>query len=111
MSDRPHPVDESDRPHPVDEGDESHSEPADDADESQARAVRALLRRSLSRDVESAPDLLAGVQRRIRDRSRGKFYADGWSTTQARMNYVLIGLLTLLLVVLAYFVLSPMDVR
>jgi hypothetical protein len=101
----------SDRPHPVNESDEGHAEPADDADESQARAVRALLRRSLSRDVENAPDLLAGVQRRIRDRSRGKFYADGWSTTQARMNYVLIGLLTLLLVVLAYFVLSPMDVR
>ena len=98
----------SERPPPVDE---SHAEPTDDADERQARAVRALLKRSLARDVENVPDLLAGVQRRIRARSKGKFYADGWSTTQARMSYALIGLLTLLLVVLAYFVLSPMDVR
>jgi hypothetical protein len=84
---------------------------ADEASERSAQAVRALLKRSLSRDVENAPDLLAGVQRRIRTRSKGKFYADGWSTTQQRMNYALIGLLTLLLVVLAYFVLSPIDVR
>jgi hypothetical protein len=83
----------------------------DDADESHARAMRALLKRSLARDVENAPDLLAGVQRRIRTRSKGKFYADGWSTTHARMNYVLIGLLTLVLVVLAYVVLSPIDVH
>jgi hypothetical protein len=65
----------------------------------------------MSRDVEEAPDLLPGVQRRIRTRSRGKFFADGWSTTHARVNYALVGLLTLLLVVLAYFVLSPIDVR
>ena len=32
----------------------------DEADEAQARAVSALLKRSLSRDVENAPDLLAG---------------------------------------------------
>jgi hypothetical protein len=96
------------RPPPVDEG---PAEPTDDADERQARAVRALLKRSLSKDLENAPDLLAGVQRRIRDRSRGKFYADGWSTTQARVNYALIGIVTLLLVVLAYYVLSPIDMR
>src|SRR5450432_1753908 len=102
----------SERPPP---GDESPAEPTHEADADQsdahARAMSALLKRSLARDVENAPDLLAGVQRRIRDRSRGKFYADGWSTTQARVNYVLIGLLTLLLVILAYFVLSPIDVH
>jgi hypothetical protein len=98
----------TERPPP---GAESSAEPTEEADERQTRAMRALLKRSLARDVENAPDLLAGVQRRIRARSRGKFYADGWSTTQARMNYVLIGLLTLLLVVLAYFVLSPIDVH
>jgi hypothetical protein len=109
MSDRPPPGE----PNPVEPPREADVVGAgvDDADESHARAMRALLKRSLARDVENAPDLLAGVQRRIRTRSKGKFYADGWSTTQARMNYVLIGLLTLLLVVLAYFVLSPIDVR
>ncbi len=86
-------------------------EATDEAQERDAEAMRSLLKRSLQGDVENAPDLLAGVQRRIRTRSKGKFYADGWSTNQQRMNYALVGLLTLLLVVLAYFVLSPIDMR
>lgn len=75
--------------------------------------LRALLKRSLSEDViaRDSPDLLGGVQRRIRRRSRGKFFADGWSTTQARASYVLLALVTLLLVALAYYALGPMDVR
>jgi type II secretory pathway component PulM len=84
-------------------------EPADDGRDE--RAVRALLKRSLAADEENAPDLLAGVQRRIRLRSRGKFFADGWSTTQTRASYVLIGITTLLLVVLAYWMLSPIGMR
>jgi hypothetical protein len=32
-----------------------------DEDDAGARAMRALLKRSLSRDTENAPDLLAGV--------------------------------------------------
>ena len=84
-------------------------EPAED--EGDARAVRDLLKRSLAADEENAPDLLAGVQRRIRVRSRGKFFADGWSTTQTRASYVLIGITTLLLVVLAYCMLSPIGMH
>ena len=34
-------------------------------------------------DVEPPPDLLHGVQKRIRERSRGKFYQDGWSRSGA----------------------------
>ena len=98
----------SDRPEPTPE---TAPAPADDGGEADAQAMRALLKRSLSRDGENAPDLLAGVQRRIRARSRGKFFADGWSTTQARVNYALIGILTLLLAVLAYYMLSPMGMR
>ena len=96
----------SDRPEPTPE-----TATADESGEADAQAMRALLKRSLSRDGENAPDLLAGVQRRIRARSRGKFFADGWSTTQARVNYALIGILTLLLDVLAYYMLSPMGMR
>jgi hypothetical protein len=84
-------------------------EPAED--ERDERAVRELLKRSLAADEENAPDLLAGVQRRIRIRSRGKFFADGWSTTQTRASYILIGITTLLLVVLAYCMLSPIGMR
>jgi len=86
-----------------------HPEPSDD--ERESAAVRALLRRSLAVDEEGTPDLLAGVQRRIRHRSRGKFFADGWSTNQARASYALVGVATLLLVVLAYLVLGPMAPR
>jgi len=78
-----------------------------------SQAVRDLLKRSLSTDglAADAPDLVQGVQRRLRRRSRGKFFADGWSTTQARTSYVLVACVTLLLVALAYFTLGPMDVR
>jgi hypothetical protein len=84
-------------------------EPSDDDPESQA--VRALLKRSLARDAEDAPDLLPGIQRRLRKRSRGKFFADGWSTTNTRMTYVLMGLSTILLVALAYIALGMVEVR
>jgi hypothetical protein len=89
--------------------------PAEDerADEPDDEEVRALVRRALSPEAltKDVPDLLGGVQRRIRRRSRGKFFADGWSTGQARMGYVLVALVTLLLVVLAFYALGPMDVR
>lgn len=76
--------------------------------------VRDLLKRALSNESlggQGAPDLLAGVQRRIRKRSRGKFFADGWSTGQQRIGYVLVALITLLLVLVAYYALGPVDVR
>jgi|HubBroStandDraft_6_1064221.scaffolds.fasta_scaffold1224126_2 hypothetical protein len=75
--------------------------------------MRALLKRALSADVvaKETPDLLAGVQRRIRRRSRGKFFADGWSTSHARFGYVLVALVTLLLVVVAYYGLGPVAFR
>ncbi|HEY5242908.1 MAG TPA: hypothetical protein VIJ22_15620 [Polyangiaceae bacterium] len=80
-------------------------------EESDDELVRSLLKRTLATDVKDVPDLLQGVQRRIRRRSRGKFFADGWSTGQARVGYVLIALVTLVLVAVAYFALGPMDVR
>ena len=84
-----------------------------DDDDRESEAVRSLLKRALSEDAlgKGAPDLLGGVQRRIRKRSHGKFFADGWSTGQARVGYVLVALVTVLLVALAYYALGPMDVR
>jgi hypothetical protein len=84
-------------------------DPLDDDPEDQA--VRALLKRSLARDAQDAPNLLPGVQRRLRKRSRGKFFADGWSTANTRTSYALIGLSTLLLVALAYLALTMVEVR
>jgi hypothetical protein len=88
------------------EPEETHDEPDDEV-------VRALVKRALATDsiARNPPDILRGVQRRLRLRSRGKFFADGWSTTQARQAYVLVALATLLLVALACYVLSPVDFR
>ncbi|MGH7295615.1 MAG: hypothetical protein ACRELB_11805 [Polyangiaceae bacterium] len=90
------------------------SEPHETPDEEREdEAMRGLLKRALATDVvaKDAPDLLHGVQKRIRKRSRGKFFNDGWSTGQAKIGYVLVALITLVLVAVAYFGLGPMDVK
>jgi hypothetical protein len=96
------------------EQEQARPEPSDDdqIDAGEER-IRALLKRALATEavVKETPDLLAGVQRRIRRRSRGKFFADGWSTGQARLGYVLVAIVTLLLVVVAYFGMGPMALR
>jgi hypothetical protein len=89
------------------------SDVPDRDDETSSEAVRQLVKRALSTEAiaKETPDLLRGVQRRIRRRSRGKFFADGWGTAQTRVGYVLVALVTLVLVGLAYFALGPLDVR
>jgi hypothetical protein len=89
--------------------------PPDQADEADdADPMRALLKRSLASPGKDAPprdgELLRGVQRRIRQRSRGKFYGDGWSTSSSRINYALVAGIMLVLVAIAYFALGPMGV-
>jgi hypothetical protein len=87
------------------------NEPRDLADEDRdAEVVRALLKRSLAAmPSEETPDLLPGIQRRIRRLSRGKFFADGWSTAQTRATYVLVGLFTIVIVVLAYCAIGALS--
>jgi hypothetical protein len=84
-----------------------------DKDEEANEALRGLLKRSLSLEAmaKEAPALLPGVQRRIRRRSRGRFFGDGWSTAQSRATYILAGLITLALATMAYLALGPWDVR
>lgn len=87
------------------------TEPKDD--DSEDLAMRELVKRVLATEAiaKDPPDILRGVQRRIRKRSRGKFFADGWSTAPTRMGYVVVALLTLLLVAFVYYSLGPMAVR
>jgi hypothetical protein len=75
-------------------------------------AMRALLKRSLDAKSPAAPprELLRGVQRRIRTRSRGRFFADGWSTSNSRINYALVAVIMLVIIGLAYFALGPLGV-
>jgi hypothetical protein len=77
----------------------------------EAPALSALLKRSLvkTEDIEPERDekLLASVQRKLRKRSKGKFYGDGWSTTQSRLNYALIAMVMLVTIVAVYLALGP----
>lgn len=83
--------------------DEEGAEPLDEVD------VRELLRSALAPPKGAvAPELLQGVQRRIRTRSRGKFYGDGWSTAKSpRSTYLVTSLLMLVLIGFVFFVLVP----
>ena len=85
--------------------DDSPPDNAADADES----VRSMLRGAL-REEEPPPNVLAGVQKRIRERSRGKFYADGWSTAKhpPLNTYLVTSLLMLAVLAVSYMLLSPL---
>ncbi len=71
--------------------------------------VRDLLRSALAPPPSGPPpDLLRGVQRKLRRRSRGKFYGDGWSTARApRSTYLITSLLMLVLIGFVFLVLIP----
>jgi hypothetical protein len=78
-----------------------------ESEESAQASVRALLHRAKIRRPPEV-DLLNGVQRRIRERSRGRFYADGWSRrTSPTSTYVVTSILMLVILSLVYFVLLP----
>ncbi len=73
-------------------------------------AMRSLLKRSLAGETAGAkPEkpVLREVQRKIRQRSKGKFFSDGWSTAGSRVNYALVAVVMLLIVAIAYFALGP----
>lgn len=87
------------------EGDESHEgEPPLDEVE-----VRELLRRALHPPPGSvAPSLLGGVQKKLRTRSKGKFYGDGWSTARSpRSTYLVTSALMLVLLAFVFLILVP----
>jgi hypothetical protein len=75
----------------------------------EAPALSALLKKSLAQPEERADDakLLAAVQQKLRKRSKGKFYGDGWSTTQTRINYALIAGVMLVVIAAVYLAMGP----
>lgn len=97
----------------------SGEEPVVDAGDEEARfdeeadsGIRDMLRGAMERrekDEKPPPDVLRGVQRRLRERSRGKFYADGWSTARHPpvSMFLLTSLLMLAILFIVYAVLSP----
>ena len=93
----------------------SDEHPKEDVVEEENPALSALLKRSLTPPEpkpEEKPDaeLLKNVQRKLRQRSKGKFYADGWSTTQSRVNYALVAVIMLVTIVAVYLALGPMGI-
>lgn len=97
---------EDERPLAADDGEQTELE-LDDVD------VRDLLRRALDPPSESKPpDILSGVQQRIRARSGGKFFADGWSTSIAPLGtYLVTSLLMLAVAVTLWLLLAPGHVQ
>ncbi|HEY8077565.1 MAG TPA: hypothetical protein VIF62_25740 [Labilithrix sp.] len=84
-------------------------------EEKEDPALKALLKRSLSVPApeptkKDEKQLLEGVQRKLRKRSKGKFYSDGWSTTQSRINYILVAMIMLLTIAIVYFALGPTGI-
>jgi hypothetical protein len=66
-------------------------------------ALSGLLRRSMTED-DSKVDLLQSVQTKLRQRSGGKFYAEGWSLSKQPpiSTYLITSLLMLALLLVLY---------
>jgi len=75
--------------------------------------MRDLFRQALRPPPGSvAPSLLRGVQHRLRTRSRGKFYGDGWSTARSpRTTYLVTSLIMLALIAVVFLVLIPWSIQ
>jgi hypothetical protein len=87
--------------------DEESKEPTETSED----GIRDLLRGAFGEETSDVPDVLRGVQRKIRQRSRGKFYADGWSTTKQPpiTTYLITSLVMLAIILFVWAVLSPLS--
>jgi hypothetical protein len=72
-------------------------------------SLSELLRVATSDVPPPQKDVLRGVQKRLRERSKGKFYNDGWATREdnPRTTYMLTAAIMLILLVIAYWALVP----
>jgi len=73
--------------------------------------LRNLLRTALAPEEPDPVDMLSGVQEKLRARSGGKFYSDGWSTSKAPpiSTYLITSLLMLAVVIVVYAILAPLS--
>lgn len=90
---------------------ELSSAPDSEIDPAESARLRKLLIGALDSERDSAPDVLRGVQRKLRERSGGKFYADGWTTTRYApiSTYLVTSLMMLTFMAFIYFVLHPLS--
>lgn len=71
--------------------------------------MRDMLRKALRPPAGAvAPELLEGVQKKLRTRSKGKFYGDGWSTARSpRSTYLVTSAIMLVLIGFVFLILLP----
>jgi hypothetical protein len=86
-----------------------------DLDPVAEQRLKALLRGAVSErdNEEPVPDVLLGVQEKLRIRSGGKFYDDAWSTARNApvSRYLITSIIMLVILGLSYFVLRPLSGR
>jgi len=85
--------------------------PSDPDDDGDGAALRGLLGGALRDEPEAPPvDVLGGVQRKLRERSGGKFYGDTWSTARQAptLTFLVTGALMLVVIVATYALLAPL---
>jgi hypothetical protein len=86
-------------------------EPMDsEIDPAELARMQRLLRGALDETTSDSPDVLRGVQRKLRERSGGKFYADGWSTVRHApiSTYLVTSLFMLAFMLFIYLVIHPL---
>ncbi|MBX3125403.1 MAG: hypothetical protein KF718_01735 [Polyangiaceae bacterium] len=97
---------------------ESSGEPSEeefdgDVDAADEESVRDLLRGALKESDLELPrrDVLRGVQDKIRARSGGKFYDEGWSTAKhpPTMTYLWTSVIMIVIALGAYAVLASLS--
>ena len=75
--------------------------------------LAADLRSALKGGAEDVapPDVLAGFQKKLRERSGGKFYEDGWSTSRHPPinTYLITSLMMLAILGVIYALLAPLS--
>jgi hypothetical protein len=93
----------------TDSNDVAPSDPSGD-DEGRESEVKGWLHGALDREEQPKVDVLEGVQRKIRERSGGKFYADLWSTAKQppTSTFLVTALVMLAVVVITYAILAPL---
>ncbi|HVU03729.1 MAG TPA: hypothetical protein VHE30_18350 [Polyangiaceae bacterium] len=94
----------------MNEQNEAEREAPDSEPEELEDSVKNLLKGALGGAPAPETDVLGGVQRKLRDRSGGKFYADEWSTSKSSptLTFLVTSALMLVIVLVTYAVLAPL---